>query len=470
MRSTRAIWILSAALLTVTALIGAGLSLAFTRFIGVPVASAPTMSSATPTHSQLPAAVVPATSAPTLPDEVTDPTVRRDAVERLLRDRADAVILGSQTTLAGQQVPQAAVPDFVGIHSLSPVSFDYAVTSISSDSDPTQATVSALVSYRLPMDSSAATFREDLALQHSDTGWRIAAEHCIGPKPIWELGSVSQVVGKRATVIGIDQTATTLRRYLAITDAVIPDVTRAWGAGWSQHVVIVVPRTVKQLQSALGRTAESLEDIAAVTSTQAATGESGAVRVWLNTPTMQGLSSVGREIVVRHEVVHVATDSGSTDATPLWLEEGLAEYVGYENTGVGRAVAVGGAIDAVRDGHEFSHLPTEDDFAGSDLSVAYESALVACDELAGDGGIARLVKIYKLTAQGAGSSDENMSAAIHHVYGINLDDFVRRWDARLHRLAGVPLVVVSASPSPTPGGPSAEPTTHLSPVPTRSAA
>ena len=468
-RSPRLIWIITIALLVSTGLVGVGVVFGMSRSSGldraIPAASHSASSVVNPTDSQLPAAVVPATSAPALPDEVTNPAVRRDAIERVLRDRADDVILGSVAALAGQQVPHAAVPDFAGIHSLSPVSFDYSVTSISSSSDPTQATVSALVSYRLPMDSSAATFREDLALQHSDTGWRIAAEHSVGRKPIWELGSVSHVVGKRATVIGIDQTSATLQRYLAIADAVIPDVTTAWGSDWYQHVVIVVPKTVQQLESALGRGAESLEDIAAVTSMEAAPGHPGANRIWLNTPTMQGLSSVGREIVVRHEVVHVATDSGSTDATPLWLEEGLAEYIGYQDTGVTRRVAVGGAIDAVRDGRTFTQLPSDDDFSGSDLSVAYESALVACDELVGDGGIARLVKIYRLTAQGSGSSDENVSAAIHQVYGINLDEFVLRWDKRLHRLAGVPRL--SPSPSPTASS-SVAPveTTHPSPRPT----
>ena len=445
-RAVRHIWVLTVGLLTVIGIAGVGLVL----LLGRTSVANPQASQAV--HDDV-AAVAPAITHPSLPEEVTSPTTRQYAIDRLLRDRADALLLGESSTWVSQQVLDAAVPDFASIHSLSPVSFEYSVTSITSDGDPTQATVAALVRYRLPMDAAAATFREDLALQHTDTGWRVAAEHSIGRKPVWELGTISQVIGKHTTVIGIDQTDATLQRYLAIADAVIPDVTKAWGTDWTQRLVVVVPKTMRQIETGLGRSADSLHDIAAVTSMETASGDQGSPRIWLNTPTMQGLSSLGREIVLRHEVAHVATGSGSTDATPLWLEEGLAEYIGYENTGVSRAVAAGDAIDALRDGHQFTHLPSADDFSGSGLAIAYESALIACDELADDGGIANLVKTYRLTARGTGSSDENVSAAIHQVYGVTLDDFVRHWDARLHQLAGLPFAqekVLDALPSAQP--------------------
>ena len=430
-RAVGLVLVLTAGLLLVIGVVGAGL----VALLGRTPVSSP---QASPSVHDDVAAVAPATTNPTLPEEVTNPTTRQYAIDRLLRDRADALLLGDASSWARMQVLDAAVPDFSSIHSLSPVSFEYATTSITSDNDPTQAAVSVLVKYRLPMDAAAATLREDLALQHTDTGWRIASEHSLGRKPVWELGAVSHVSGKHATVIGIDQTDAALRRYVAIADAVIPDVTKAWGTDWTQRVVIVVPKTLRQIETGLGRSADSLRDIAAVTSMETASGDHGSPRIWLNPLTMQELSSLGREIVLRHEVAHVATGSGSTDATPLWLEEGLAEYIGYENSGVSRAVAAGDAIDAVRDGRRFTQLPSTDDFSGSGLAIAYESALIACDELAKDGGIATLVKTYRIAAQGTGSSDENVSAGIHQVYGVTLDEFVRRWDVRLHQLAGLP--------------------------------
>jgi len=390
------------------------------------------------------AAPKPVTDSPSLPAEVIDPVVRRNSIERLLRDRADALLLGDATIWSREQVPLAAVPRFSRITVLAPVSYEYSVTSVTSDSDPTQATVSALVRYRLPMDAAVATFREDLALQHSDTGWRIAAEHSVGRKPVWELGDISVLIGQRTTVIGIDQTHEVLQRYLGVGDAVIPAVTKDWGTDWTQRLVIIVPKTGIQIEKGLGRSRASLEDIAAVTSMDTASGDPGSPRIWLNTPTMQGLSSLGREIVLRHEVVHVATGSGSTDATPLWLEEGLAEYIGYQDSGVSRAVAAADVVDALRDGENFDHLPGADDFSGPDLNIAYESALIACDELADDGGIAELVRTYRLTSEGTGSSDENLAAAIHEVYGISVEDFVRHWNARLHQVAGLPFAQEAA--------------------------
>jgi len=470
-RSSRPIWILTFALLTLIGVAGAGFALVTSRqSTTVPQVSAST------NHDV--AAAAPVTTAPSLPQEVTSPATRQNSIERLLRDRADALLLGDVSSWRDEQVLDAAVPDFASIHNLAPVSYEYSVTSITSSGDPTQAAVSALIRYRLPMDAAAATFREDLALQHTDTGWRIVSEHSIGRKPVWELGAISQLIGKHVTVIGIDQTSATLQRYASIADAVIPDVTRAWGSDWAQRLIIVVPKTIQQVETGLGRSVESLRDIAAVTSMETASGDQGSPRIWLNTPTMQGLSSLGREIVLRHEVVHVATGSGSTDATPLWLEEGLAEYIGYENTGVSRAVAAGDAIDALRDGHKFTALPTADDFSGAGLAIAYEGALIACDELADDGGLASLVKTYRLTAQGTGSSDENVAAAIHQVYGLSLDEFILHWDARLHQLAGLPFTqeeAVDAQSSAQPSSsssmqpssaPSARPTATPSTLPT----
>ena len=443
-RSSRVVWALIVSLVGVVTVGLVAVAFVLTRGIAN---SGPDAGST----SQGLGAAVPVTAAPALPEEVTNPAIRQNAIERLLRDRADALLLGDISTWMHQQVPEAAVPQFASIHALAPVSYDYSVTSITAGADQTQTTVSALIRYRLPMDSTAATFREDLALQHSDTGWRIASEHAIGRKPVWELGTITQLTGTHATVIGIDQTHATLERYLAIGDAVVPDVMKAWGADWSSRIVIVVPHKLHQVEVGLGRTAESLRDIAAVTSMETASGDPGTPRVWLNTPTMQGLSSVGREIVLRHEVVHVATGSGSTDATPLWLEEGLAEYIGYEHTGISRTVAAQDVIDALRDGKTFSHLPTADEFSGKELAIAYESALIACDELADDGGLANVVKTYRLAAKGTGSADENVAAAIHQVYGITLDQFVEHWDARLHQLAGLPFAqeaTFDAQPSP----------------------
>jgi acyl dehydratase len=78
--------------------------------------------------------------------------------------------------------------------------------------------------------------------------------------------------------------------------------------------------------------------------------------------------------------------------------------------------------------------------------------------------------VYRLTAQGTGSSDENLAAAINNVYGISLDDFILHWDARLHELAGLPFTP-EASLDTASGAPertaTAQPAGSAAPSPSR---
>jgi hypothetical protein len=203
--------------------------------------------------------------------------------------------------------------------------------------------------------------------------------------------------------------------------------------------VLVVPRTTAMMAKGLSRSSDSLERIAAVTTAEDGDGGQdvrGADRVWTNTPVMAGLGALGREIVLRHEVLHVAAGAASTAATPLWLEEGLAEYVGYRGSGVALRTATADALRAVREGRTPARLPTASAFSGPRLAEAYESAHVACDLVADEVGVAGLVRLYRETAQGPGGADENLAAAVRSVLGSGVEAFEARWRARLRALAG----------------------------------
>lgn len=389
------------------------------------------------------AAQAPRVTAQDLPLEVGDPIVRRGAIEQLLRIRANSVVEGLAKTWAAEQVEAAQVPDFLRLQALSPRSFSYDVSSIVASSDPTVVDLAVTLSYRLAPDNYPATLHERLTLNYTAAGWRISREVTCGSRvPMWELGDLAVVHGAHSTVIGIDLPASRLSRYADLADAVVPSITASWGQDWAQDVVIVVPSTADQLAKGLDRSLDSLGSIAAVTTVEGYSAGSGATRVWLNTPILDQLSELGRQIVLRHELVHVATGSAATESTPLWLEEGLAEYIGYLGTGVSLDVAARDALDAIKSGAVPlpTQLPTAEDFAGPHLTEAYETALIACDLLAGTGGAASLVKIYRDTALGTGSADENVSAAMKSAMGLNLVAFQRLWTSRIADLAQTAVV------------------------------
>ncbi|MFC7643582.1 hypothetical protein ACFQX6_24425 [Streptosporangium lutulentum] len=46
------------------------------------------------------------------------------------------------------------------------------------------------------------------------------------------------------------------------------------------------------------------------------------------------LSEVGRDVVITHELTHVATGATRGGRVPMWLSEGFADYVGYRDAGI----------------------------------------------------------------------------------------------------------------------------------------
>jgi hypothetical protein len=377
---------------------------------------------------------------PGLPAEVLDPQTRKRAIESLLDQRARAITTDDAALWRSQALPSARVPTFAHLAALPITSWRYTLDATTTGADPSEVTVRASVAYRLDVDEQDALLRERITLRHTDDGWRVAAEATEGSRAQpWDLGAVRVARGQRSLVIGIDVPQASLERYADLADSVASDVTDVWGAQWTRRPVVVVPRTTAMLGRGLARPAGSLDQIAAVTTAEDGDGGQaprGADRVWTNTPVMASLSALGREIVLRHEVLHAAAGAAATSATPLWLEEGLAEYVGYRGSGVPLRTATGDVLRAVRAGDGPARLPTAREFSGARLAEAYESAHVACALIVDEVGVDGLVELYRRTADGADGADANVDAALQAVLGYGTAAFESRWRTRLRALAG----------------------------------
>ena len=197
-------------------------------------------------------------------------------------------------------------------------------------------------------------------------------------------------------------------------------------------MVVLVPRDQAQAARGLGRRSQDLDGLAAVTTTG---GSGTALRVWINTSTLLPLSGVGQAVVLRHEVVHVATRAPLDRSTPLWLEEGFAEYVGYRGSGIPLSVATTDLLRVVRAGSRPAPLPVDSAFHSGDLTVAYESAQLACDEVVSRVGLAGLLRLYRATAAGVGAPEANVSVALRRVIGLSLQKFSALVVARRTSLA-----------------------------------
>jgi hypothetical protein len=190
----------------------------------------------------------------------------------------------------------------------------------------------------------------------------------------------------------------------------------------------------------LGAPSAGYRGIAAVT-----TGEAGAShrapadRVVVNPEAYALLGDTGKQIVLTHEAVHVATRTATSPATPLWLSEGFADFTAYRGA---HRTPRQGAVElarAVAAGKPLGGLPADGDFRfGSDgdrLAQAYEKAWLACRMAAGRWGERKLVAFYR-SVGAAESRRGSVAHALRTVYGVSAGEFTALWRQYVTRELG----------------------------------
>jgi hypothetical protein len=298
--------------------------------------------------------------------------------------------------------------------------------------------------YRLEGYDTADIRRDQyLTVVSTPAGWRVAGDDHVDTadhrtaRDIWDFGAVQVVRGKRSLVIG-RRPPERLQGYVADGDASVRRVAGVWPDGWGRRVVVLVPDTQEEMRLLTGSDSKGLDQIAAVTTGQFEVADSSATdRVIVNPATYGTLGELGRQVVMSHEVTHVATRQFSRSWTPIWLSEGFADYIGYKDSGVPVRVAAQELLLAVRDGKGPRALPDERAFDATrgDIAPSYEGAWMACRLIAERYGEEALVRFYR-TAGGDGG--EEGAAALQRAWaelGTTQRQFVRQWQAFLEDAA-----------------------------------
>lgn len=362
----------------------------------------------------------------------------RTEVQAVL-DRRAAAVLGHDArayAATGRAVPYARLRD------LPLDAWSYRVTAVRRDGDT--ATADAELSYRVEgYDKAPVTAARTLRLARDAAGrWSVTSEK---PAPkagaqLWDQGEVAAVRGEHSLVLGAGQAEERLREVAELADGAVPAVSAAWGTGWAGRVVVLVPRSLRDMAGLLGSPPSAYRGIAAVT-----TGETGgggrapADRIVVNPDAYAMLGQNGRQVVVTHETAHVATRAHTNAATPLWLSEGYADWVGYRETGRTPAQAAPELAAALAGGDLPAGLPGDGDFGFSGdaarLARAYEGGWLACRMIAERWGEVRLDAFYRAV----GAHRERPGAvegALKSVLGTTTARFTADWQAYLRDQLG----------------------------------
>ncbi len=107
------------------------------------------------------------------------------------------------------------------------------------------------------------------------------------------------------------------------------------------------------------------------------------------------LTQDGRQAVLTHELVHVATESLTTQRTPSWLVEGFAEAVAWSDVRAVPDRVVAQELAAQVRAHRLPEaLPSETDFTARP-ALAYQQAWLAVDLLLRERGSQRVLDLYR---------------------------------------------------------------------------
>jgi hypothetical protein len=270
-------------------------------------------------------------------------------------------------------------------------------------------------------DGAAVVAADDGLAQAGGQSWR-------GP---WDFGPLVVRRGAHSLVLGHPDSAASLDGIRSTVDAAVPVVTSVWGADWSQDVEVIVPSTDAELADQAGQSSDATLTVAAVAVSDGQDPVSGDVygqRLIVNPVALGQLSTVGRQIVIRHELTHIAAAAATSAASPTWLVEGFADYVG--NLGSGQPVTTTAAelTADVRHGRAPDALPGPDAFSTEGQSAqAYEGAWLACRLIAARAGQDGLVRFYHVVGASPNDVDAAVAAGLRRVLHETTAQFTAEW-------------------------------------------
>ncbi len=220
----------------------------------------------------------------------------------------------------------------------------------------------------------------------TDAAWE--RRNRVGQQP-WDLGPV--VVRERDGVLGVfsgDGAGGGAPGHADALVAAVADAVSAIGPrlpfAWDGRVVFYAlsdPAFVSRLEGVPGGDPLAVDGLAfpvVAGPDGAGAAEVAATRVVLN-PRILEVAEESRDRLVRHELVHVALGERD-DRIPLWLSEGLAEYLSVQTLPPSQRLISGAALTAARRGP--TTLPDGETFNGPDSQANYGVAWWVCETIA----------------------------------------------------------------------------------------
>jgi hypothetical protein len=267
------------------------------------------------------------------------------------------------------------------------------------------------------------------------SGWRIAGQDDVrsplrSDVEIWDAGVVQTLSTARTLVVFHPGDGTLARRLMTVAERGYGQVAASWSSRWDQKVVILVPADQKEAQR-LVRTRD-LSDVAAVTSSAVEAGPAHRLlgnRIIVNTSLIAGYRTLDLQVVLTHEMTHVATRKVGV-GVPLYLVEGFADYTALRPLAASLRLTRPSLASAVRGGRFKGRLPSRTQLVGAEAALAYDEGSSFCLWVATSFGEAKLQALYRSFGDlETDPTRKDEDARFRSVLGISRTTAETRWAA-----------------------------------------
>lgn len=251
------------------------------------------------------------------------------------------------------------------------------------------------------------------------------ASRLSGAVPLWLVGAVAVDEADRSFVVRVDGGDETLA-VDEMTSAARALVERALPRH-SGGLTVISPRTQAQMAAIVGQETQTVEQIAAVTTSLDADSTADGVVVVLNPAVFETMDLRAAQIVVTHEATHVLTGAVGTPAEN-WVVEGFADWVALRSDTAPLSLSARQILAEVRAGRTPTRLPSDADFGSTrhGLGALYESSWMIFRLLAERYGDAAVVSFYESALRGTSTA-----AALRSAFGIDPDQLTAQWRSYL---------------------------------------
>lgn len=301
------------------------------------------------------------------------------------------------------------------------------------------------------IDSAPVVLEVPMVMARYPEGWKIVAD--AGPLfgeagPAGQVWEFDQPAAKTVSTPPGDSLVLT-NGTSSLTDllagqlpAATASVTDFWGTRWAQGAGVIIAGSDEEFASIAGSSQADTDAAAAVTifSSIDPAGPTALGQRVVFTPQAAQLDPNTLAVVLRHELFHVAARTATAAAAPVWVTEGVAEYVGRRGTYTRLEQAAPALAAEIAANGPPADLPTDANFAPSnpDAALAYQSAWSVAAFVADTYGDDKLKRFYIALAGADQPTDPTLvstaqNTAAQIVLGISRDDLVAQWRAWLSR-------------------------------------